>query len=114
LNLALSFSYYIGYCSEVIILNHAEIIARELGLKTWQVTETIKLLDQGNTVPFIARYRKEATGELDETVLRTIVDRLEYLRGLAKRQEEVLRLIEEQGKLNDELRAKILEATRLQ
>jgi uncharacterized protein len=95
-------------------LNHAEIIAKELELKSWQVAETIKLLDQGNTIPFIARYRKEATGELDETSLRIIVDRLEYLRGLAKRKEEVLRLIEEQGKLNDELRTKILEAAKLQ
>ncbi|HHV63684.1 MAG TPA: RNA-binding transcriptional accessory protein [Peptococcaceae bacterium] len=90
------------------------VIAEELGLKNWQVAEAVKLLDQGNTIPFIARYRKEVTGELDETVLRTIDERLEYLRGLEKRKEEVLRLIEEQGKLTEELQAKILAATKLQ
>ncbi len=90
------------------------IIAGEMKLKTWQVAETVKLLDAGNTIPFIARYRKEATGELDETVLRTIVERLEYLRNLEKRKDEVLRLIDEQGKLNDELKTKILSATKLQ
>ncbi len=90
------------------------VIAKELGLKTWQVGETVKLLDAGNTIPFIARYRKEVTGELDETVLRTLVDRLEYLRNLEKRKEEVIRLIDEQGKLNEELQAKIQAATKLQ
>lgn len=90
------------------------IITKELGLKNWQVGEAVKLLDQGNTIPFIARYRKEVTGELDETVLRTIVERLEYLRGLEKRKEEVLRLIDEQGKLDDELKTKILAAVKLQ
>ena len=91
-----------------------KVIAGEMNLKPWQVEETIKLLDSGNTIPFIARYRKEATGELDETVLRTMVDRLEYLRNLEKRKEEVLRLIDEQGKLNPELKAKILTAAKLQ
>jgi uncharacterized protein len=95
-------------------LNLIEVITKELGLKTWQVAEAVKLLDQGNTIPFIARYRKELTGELDETALRTIVDRLEYLRGLEKRKEEVLRLIDEQGKLSEELQAKILAAVKLQ
>lgn len=95
-------------------MNLIEVITKELGLKTWQVAEAVKLLDQGNTIPFIARYRKELTGELDETALRTIVDRLEYLRGLEKRKEEVLRLIEEQGKLSEELQAKILAAVKLQ
>ncbi|UWG98249.1 RNA-binding transcriptional accessory protein [Dehalobacter sp. DCM] len=89
-------------------------ISKELGLKSWQVAETVKLLDQGNTIPFIARYRKEATGELDETVLRTLVDRLEYLRNLEIRKEEVIRLIDEQGKLNDQLRIKIEAAVKLQ
>ncbi|NLL51493.1 MAG: RNA-binding transcriptional accessory protein [Peptococcaceae bacterium] len=91
-----------------------KLIAGEMNLKPWQVDETIKLLDSGNTIPFIARYRKEATGELDETVLRAMVDRLEYLRNLEKRKEEVLRLIDEQGKLNPELKAKILTAAKLQ
>lgn len=90
------------------------VIAEEQGLKNWQVKEAVKLLDQGNTVPFVARYRKEVTGELDETELRSIVERLEYLRGLEKRKEEVIRLIDEQGKLDDELKNKILAAVKLQ
>ncbi len=89
-------------------------IAEEMKLKPWQVVETVKLLDAGNTIPFIARYRKEATGELDETVLRAIADRLEYLRNLEKRKEEVLRIIEEQGKLDEELKAKVSGAVKLQ
>jgi uncharacterized protein len=95
-------------------LNLFNIIAEELKLKNWQVQETVKLLDQGNTIPFIARYRKELTGELDETVLRQIVSRLEYLRSLEKRKEEVIRLIEEQGKLSAELKEKILAVKKLQ
>ncbi|NLI93837.1 MAG: RNA-binding transcriptional accessory protein [Peptococcaceae bacterium] len=91
-----------------------EVIAKELGLKTRQVVDTVKLLDDGNTIPFIARYRKEATGELDETILRTMVERLEYLRNLEKRKEEVLRLIDEQGKLDEELKTKIERAVKLQ
>lgn len=90
------------------------LITKELGLKNWQVTEAVKLLDQGNTIPFIARYRKEVTGELDETALRAIVERLEYLRGLEKRKEEVIRLIAEQGKLDAELKKKIEAAVKLQ
>lgn len=90
------------------------VIAKELGLRTRQIADTVKLLDEGNTLPFIARYRKEATGELDETVLRTLVERLEYLRNLEKRKEEVLRLIDEQGKLDDELKKKIENAVKLQ
>jgi len=95
-------------------LDLIQVIAKELNLKLWQVGETVNLLDGGNTIPFIARYRKEATGELDETVLRTLVERLEYLRNLEKRKEEVLRLIEEQGKLDDQLKAKIQGAIKLQ
>lgn len=91
-----------------------KIISEELNLKNWQVNETVKLLDSGNTIPFIARYRKEATGEMDETVLRTLVERLEYLRSLEKRKEEVLRLIEEQGKLDEDLKTKIQGAIKLQ
>lgn len=90
------------------------MIAKEMGLKPWQVAEVVKLVDQGNTIPFIARYRKEVTGELDETSLRSIVERLEYLRNLEKRKEEVIRLIDEQGKLDDILKAKILKAVKLQ
>jgi len=89
-------------------------IASELKLKESQVRNTVELLDAGNTIPFIARYRKEMTGELDENVIRDIQERLNYLRNLAQRKEEVLRIIEEQGKLTAELaeaieRAKILQ-----
>lgn len=89
-------------------------IAKELGLKESQVANTIKLLDEDNTVPFIARYRKEVTGELDENQIRAIEDRVRYLRNLAARKDEVLRLIEEQGKLTEELREAINKAVKLQ
>lgn len=82
-------------------------IALELGIKEWQAENTIALIDEGNTIPFIARYRKERTGELDDTVLRKFGERLEYLRNLEGRKEEVIRLIDEQGKLTDELKQKI-------
>ncbi|KGK91967.1 hypothetical protein DP73_01165 [Desulfosporosinus sp. HMP52] len=90
------------------------IIAKELGLKPNQVKEAVNLLDGGNTIPFIARYRKEVTGELDENVLRSIVERLDYLRRLDQRKTEVLRLIGEQGKLTEELSAQITTAMVLQ
>lgn len=95
-------------------MEFAEIIAQELSLRVHQVKEAIQLLDAGNTIPFIARYRKEATGELDENVLRSIVERLEYLRNLKQRKSEVLRLIEEQGKLTEELAEQINKAKILQ
>ena len=90
------------------------MIAKELGIKTSQVKEAVNLLDAGNTIPFIARYRKEVTEELDENVLRNIVDRLDYLRRLDQRKTEVLRLIDEQGKLTEDLSAQITAATVLQ
>lgn len=90
------------------------LIAEELHLRPNQVKEAIQLLDSGNTIPFIARYRKEVTGELDENVLRNIVERLEYLRNLEQRKTEVLRLIEEQGKLTPELASQIEKAQILQ
>ncbi|MDF2633919.1 MAG: Tex-like protein [Pelosinus sp.] len=90
------------------------VIAKELNVKVPQVISTIHLLDEGNTVPFIARYRKEATGELDEEQLRTTEERLQYLRNLVKRQEDILTNIEEQGKLTPELSAAIIAATKLQ
>lgn len=90
------------------------LIARELTVKTYQVTAVIKLLDDGNTIPFIARYRKEATGELDEEQIRTTQERLQYLRNLIKRQKEILGSIEEQGKLTPELTAAISAADKLQ
>jgi len=95
-------------------LKFTQIIAKELGLKTTQVKEAVILLDGGNTIPFIARYRKEATEELDENVLRDIVERLDYLRRLDQRKTEVVRLIDEQGKLTEELSAQISAATVLQ
>lgn len=90
------------------------IIARELGVRREQVTKAIELLDAGNTVPFIARYRKEATGALEDEQLRTLAERLTYLRGLVKRQEDICASIAAQGKLTPELQAAIDGATKLQ
>lgn len=90
------------------------LIASELKAKPHQVEAAAKLLDEGNTVPFIARYRKEATGSLEDEQLRELEERLAYLRGLVKRQEEILGKIEEQGKLTDELRQAIEKTTKLQ
>ena len=90
------------------------IIADELSLKPLQVRKTVELLDEDNTVPFIARYRKEATGSLDEDQIRTIEERISYLRHLDERKQTVLKSIEEQGKLTSELAEKINAATKLQ
>ncbi len=90
------------------------VIAKELNVRPKQVTAAIELLDDGNTVPFIARYRKEATGSLEDEQLRVLEERLAYLRNLVKRQEEILGKIEEQGKLTDELRTAIEKTTKLQ
>ncbi|WP_211373262.1 MULTISPECIES: Tex family protein [Paenibacillus] len=89
-------------------------VAKELSLSQKQVRTTISLLDEGNTIPFIARYRKEMTGELDENQLREIEDRTQYLRNLEERKKEVLRIIAEQGKLTDDLAASIEKAVKLQ
>ncbi|QRG68164.1 Tex family protein [Brevibacillus choshinensis] len=91
-----------------------QTIAQDTGVKPHQAERTIALLDEGNTVPFIARYRKEMTGQLDETQIRAIEERVRYLRNLSVRKEEVIRLIEEQGKLTDELRAAIEKSSKLQ
>ncbi|APF17362.1 Tex-like protein [Caldithrix abyssi DSM 13497] len=91
-----------------------QLVAEELNLKALQVKNTIELLDTGNTVPFIARYRKEVTGSLDENQIRAIQDRMQYLRALEARKETILKSIEEQGKLTPELKEKILKATKLQ
>ena len=85
----------------------AGVIAHELGVKEFQVQNTIKLIDDENTIPFIARYRKEATGGLSDEVLRNLNDRLTYLRNLNKRKEEISKSIEEQGKMTDELKIQI-------
>lgn len=86
-------------------------LTTEFGLRPWQVENTVKLIDEGNTIPFIARYRKEAHGSLDDQVLRELNERLTYLRSLDKRRGEILASIEEQGKLTEELKAKIDAAT---
>ncbi len=91
----------------------APAIARELSVQPWQVEKTVALLDEGNTVPFIARYRKEATGSLLDEQIRTIEERLGTLRNLVKRQEEILAKIDEQGKLTPELRQAIENAQKL-
>lgn len=88
-------------------------IAAELGVQTWQVEATIKLIDEGNTIPFISRYRKEVTGSLNDEVLRNLQERLTYLRNLEEKKEQVLQSIEEQGKLTEELKAQILSAATL-
>lgn len=89
-------------------------IAAELQIGSGRVKTTVGLLDEGNTIPFIARYRKEMTGELDENQLRDIEERLTYLRNLENRKLEVIRLIDEQGKLTGELRSAIEQAVKLQ
>jgi protein Tex len=89
-------------------------ISEELGVKNKQVENVISLLNDGNTVPFIARYRKEMTGALDELQIRAIMEKWQYMMNLETRKEEVLRLIEEQGKLTEELKQEILQATKLQ
>jgi uncharacterized protein len=91
-------------------MNINEKIAQELNIKVSQVENTIKLIDDGNTIPFIARYRKEVTGNLSDETLREFDERLKYLRNLESRKEEIIRLIDEQGKLTDELKQAIEKA----
>ena len=88
-------------------------IAEELEVKLWQVEAAVGLIDEGNTIPFISRYRKEATGSLNDEQLRTLDERLKYLRNLEEKKEQVLATIEEQGKLTEELKAQILAAETL-
>ncbi|MBQ6408318.1 MAG: helix-hairpin-helix domain-containing protein [Butyrivibrio sp.] len=85
-------------------------IKEELGVEKWQVEAAVKLIDEGNTIPFISRYRKEVTGSLNDEQLRDLDERLKYLRSLEERREQVLASIEEQGKMTDELKAKIIAA----
>lgn len=85
-------------------------IKEELGVEKWQVEAAVKLIDEGNTIPFISRYRKEVTGSLNDEQLRNLDERLKYLRSLEERREQVLASIEEQGKMTDELRTKIIAA----
>lgn len=90
------------------------MIAKELAVKSWQVEAAVSLFDEGNTVPFVARYRKEKTGELTDEQLRTIEDRLSYLRNVETRKEEIIRSISEQGQLTDALADKINQSYKLQ
>ena len=89
-------------------------LARELNLKAANVEAAVKLIDEGNTIPFISRYRKEATGGMDDVALRALDERLSYLRNLEQRKEDVILLIDAQGKLTPELEQQIREATQLQ
>ncbi len=88
-------------------------LKEELQVEKWQVEAAVKLIDEGNTIPFISRYRKEATGALNDEVLRNLYERLNYLRNLEEKKEQVIGSIEEQGKLTEELKAKILAAETL-
>lgn len=90
-----------------------QVLAEEFKLRREQIDNTIALFDDGKTIPFVARYRKEATGSLDDQILREIFDRMTYLRNLEKRKEEIIGLIDEQGKLTDELRQTISKARTL-
>ncbi|CEH35929.1 Tex family protein [Romboutsia lituseburensis] len=95
-------------------MNINEILKKELNLRDDQVNNTIKLIDEGNTIPFIARYRKEMTGEMSDVTLREFHDKLMYLRNLQSRKDDVVRIIEEQGKLTDEIKINIEKAHTLQ
>ena len=88
-------------------------IKEELGIRLEQVEAAVKLIDEGNTIPFIARYRKEATGSLDDEQLRNLNERLQYLRSLEDKKAQVIKAIEEQGKLTKELEAQITVAETL-
>ena len=96
------------------MLDINKTLCEEFKIKPFQAENTVKLIDEGNTIPFIARYRKEQTGSLDDVVIRDLYERLSYLRNLESRKEEVIRLIEEQGKLTDELKNEILSADVMQ
>ncbi len=95
-------------------MNINEILKQEFSLKDEQINNTIKLIDEGNTIPFIARYRKEMTGEMSDVLLRQFNDRLTYLRNLETRREDVKRIIDEQGKLTEDIEKSLLNAKTLQ
>ena len=92
-------------------MNILKQLKEELGVELWQVEATVKLIDEGNTIPFIARYRKEQHGSLNDEVLRKLYERLQYLRNLEDKKAQVIASIEEQGKMTEELKAQILSAT---
>ena len=95
-------------------LDMLNLLANELNLRVVQVKNTVELLDDGNTIPFISRYRKEVTGSLDENQIRAIEERINYLRTLEARKDAILKSIEDQGKLTPELKDKIKKAFKLQ
>lgn len=95
------------------MINIEEKLAKEFGINLWQVENTVKLIDEGNTIPFISRYRKEATGELNDETLRNLFERLNYLRNIEERKADVKRIIAEQGKLTQELENAIDNAEKL-
>ena len=90
-----------------------QALTQELQVEKWQIEAAVKLIDEGNTIPFISRYRKEATGSLNDEILRNLHERLLYLRNLEDKKKQVLSSIEEQGKLTEELKKSILEAQTL-
>ncbi len=94
-------------------MNIVEIVSKELSLKDWQVNAVISLSDEGCTIPFIARYRKEAHGSLDDQTIHTLITRVEYLRGLEKRRDEIAAAIEEQGKMTEEIKEALEKAEQL-
>ena len=95
-------------------MNINDILKKEFNLRDEQINNTIKLIDEGNTIPFIARYRKEMTGEMSDVTLRAFYDKLIYLRNLQSRKDDVIRIIEEQGKLTSEIKVSIEKANTLQ
>ena len=98
---------FTGQRREKLRMDIVKALAQELEIKPWQAQAAVELIDDGNTIPFISRYRKEATGSLNDEVLRRLGERLNYLRNLEEKKQQVLATIEEQGKLTDELRAQI-------
>ena len=94
-------------------MNILQNLAKEFALAPWQVENTVKLIDEDNTIPFIARYRKEMTGSMDDQQLRELHDRLKYLRNLEERKQQVISSMEEQGVLTEELTAQVKNAITL-
>ena len=110
---ALWYHYNVKITEREEYMEIISIIAEDIKAAKWQVEAAVKLIDEGNTIPFIARYRKEVTGSLDDEQLRLLSARLEYLRNLDARKQEVIGLIDEQGKLTDDLKEAILKAEKL-
>lgn len=94
-------------------MNILQKLTDEFSLKPWQVENTVKLIDDGNTIPFIARYRKEVTGSLDDQLLRNLSERLTYLRNMEEQKDKIISSIEEQNLMTDEIRKSIENATTL-